>query len=566
MSINSPLIATFDVHQSNDRLKRVRGLGRAKFEVIPEDCAVEHDIDDVICAMDVCAVTAQVQGCDALCIVVVEELRCNGIVEPELTLGELRMSTTKVKVKLAIVEEVDGKLRYGGRCEAGTTITVDGTAVLPLDHSLHGDSGMAYDLEQLRALANDQSKNGVGNRRFQKPEQHAVLVHDGSRGRIEAQAAEGRVTCRRCPFTCDVKHMRQHVGGHLRRGDIFVNAAGSSASSGGGSSASSGGARAPNGTTTAPEYCGFCAGVMTPGCCKTFASNLGKEATSKFTSTCSMFPGDQTRYKNARTSSQTSPCTNVPELCKEGVCTSSGVQMWAYNIAVHYETNHPDLAITELISSAMLRLSGRRGSADQVRTNVAAVKEITARAAFDSHPAARQIINRITDEHYDVVDYITENDKAKKPRESALAATATAIANGVLQRANHAAADTDADGDSATQTRPSVLHSTRPPDARRVHPNLAPSAGGSIDPRSRSTTTASAADLRSTATAEGDGAALDDGAAARADGADGTVAMAVDGTVAMAVAAPEEPVLGVGRRKCKRPRHHDDPPREDDRT
>ena len=244
---------------------------------------------------------------------------------------------------------------------------------------------------------------------------------------------------------------------------------------------------------------------------------------------------------------------------KEGVCASSGIQMWAYNIAVHYETNHPDLAITELISSAMARLSGRRGSVDQARTNVAAVKEITARAAFDSHPAARQIINRITDEHYDAVDYITENDKAKKPRESVLAATATAIANGVLQRANHAAADTDADGDSATQTRPSVLHSTHPPDARRMHPNLAASAGGSIDPRSRSTTTASAADLlRSTATAEGDGAALDDGAAARADGA--------DGTVAMAVAAPEEPVLGVGRRKRQRPRHHDDPPREDDRT
>ena len=79
------------------------------------------------------------------------------------------MSTTRVKVKLSIVEEVDRKLRCGGRCEAGTTITVDGTAaVLPLDHSLHGDSGMAYELEQLRALANDRSKNGVGNRRFQK--------------------------------------------------------------------------------------------------------------------------------------------------------------------------------------------------------------------------------------------------------------------------------------------------------------------------------------------------------------------------------------------------------------
>ena len=311
--------------QSNDRLKRVRGIGRAaRLGVIPEDSAIEHDIDDIICTMDVCAVTAHVQGCDALCIVVVEELRCNGIVESELTLAELRMSTTTAKVKLAMVEEADGKLRYGGRCEAGTTITVDGTAVLPVDHSHHDESGVAYDLEQLRALANDESKSGVGKRRFQKPEQHAVLVHEGSRGRVEAQAAEGRANCRRCAFSCDVKHMRQHVGGHLRRGGIISSSDGAS-----------GGARASSVVTTAaPEYCGFCCGVITPSGCKTFASNLDKAATSKFSSTCPMFPSEQIRYENARKWSKTSPCTNVPELCEENVCRSS--VLWRADVGLQH--------------------------------------------------------------------------------------------------------------------------------------------------------------------------------------------------------------------------------------
>jgi hypothetical protein len=197
--------------------------------------------------------------------------------------------------------------------------------------------------------------------------------------------------------------------------------------------------------------------------------------------------------------------------------------MWAYNIAVHYEANHPDLAVTELITSAIALLSGQRGSDDQASANITAVKEITARTTFDSHPLARLITNRIAVEHYDVVDYITDNEaKGKKPNESVLATTATTFVAGALQRANAVAgaavagADADADRGSAMGTAAGGAcvfpHSTHPPGARLVHPNLAPSARGDIVPRS----TAAGATTEGDGTARDDG--RDDGAAARDEG------------------------------------------------
>ena len=102
---------------SNDRLKRVRGIGRARCgprSIAEADESGEADMDGVVCLIDIVAVVAAVGDCEAVCLAIVEELRLGTSVESELTLSELRQSGTKVTVRLAVVAEVGGALHVSG--------------------------------------------------------------------------------------------------------------------------------------------------------------------------------------------------------------------------------------------------------------------------------------------------------------------------------------------------------------------------------------------------------------------------------------------------------------------
>ena len=67
-----------------------------------------------------------------------------------------------------------------------------------------------------------------------------------------------------------------------------------------------------------------------------------------------MFPGSHIRYGNAIKSNPTSsPCTNVPVLCKEGSCAERHTQFWMYNVAAHYKSAHSGLRVTATIVRAM---------------------------------------------------------------------------------------------------------------------------------------------------------------------------------------------------------------------
>jgi hypothetical protein len=232
-------------------------------------------MDEVVCPMDVVAITATVGNCEAVCLVVIEELRCGTVVESELTLMEMRQSSTKVKVRLALVSIGGGFLHLDGRCQAQASLVVDGLEIQPLNHSAQNGTGIMFDLGELKALAESKKAGSTGSRCFKGDPQHEALVLEGSRGRVEAMAAKLMQTCRFCPFSCLTVAMRQHSGGHILHG------------------ITEGGSGGGGGDRNCTSMCGFCGGVISEGRCSTTISNLEKAATSKFISNCPMYPGEQ---------------------------------------------------------------------------------------------------------------------------------------------------------------------------------------------------------------------------------------------------------------------------------
>ena len=157
--------------KSNDRLKRVRGIGRAKFtlETIAERADENgSDMDPVVQTLDVVAVTAKVDGdCEALCICQMEELRYDGKVEPELSITELRASSTKIKVRLANVNADGDALWFNGSTVPLSGLDVNGSDVQPLSFSASDPAkGVCFELSELAALVQQHSPGGTGTHRF----------------------------------------------------------------------------------------------------------------------------------------------------------------------------------------------------------------------------------------------------------------------------------------------------------------------------------------------------------------------------------------------------------------
>ena len=124
--------------KSNDRLKRVRGIGRAKMEPALEAIAEgsderDDDMEPVVQPLDVVIVTAKMEGdCESACICQIQELKHGGTIENDLTMTELRESSTKVAVRLAQVQEDGGALWYNGSVVSSMVLkNVDGSDVPP---------------------------------------------------------------------------------------------------------------------------------------------------------------------------------------------------------------------------------------------------------------------------------------------------------------------------------------------------------------------------------------------------------------------------------------------------
>ena len=130
----------------------------------------------------------------------------------------------------------------------------------------------------------------------------------------------------------------------------------------------------------------------------TTVSKAGKQAAKKFASNCPMFPGATTQCASAAKSSRASPCSNVPNLCDEGTCSSQKVQFWRYNIAAHYSGAHAGLCVTPMVVRALQMLA-----ADSSAKGVGAVAAAKSDPLFDSHLNARSTIRIVAAEFSAVV-------------------------------------------------------------------------------------------------------------------------------------------------------------------
>lgn len=218
--------------------------------------------------MDVVAITAHVGDCEAVCLVLIEELRHGTSIEAALTTTEMKQSSTKVKVRLAQVDITVDSVRLNGRCQAVPFLLIDGADIEPLTHSAEDSSGIMFDLGELKTLAGYKKAGSSGPLRFEGVPQHEALVLEGSRGIVEAAAAKLIHMCCLCPCSCPTVSMRQHAGGHILHGLTMIG-------------------------RDTKSLCGVCCGVLADGRCSTTVSKLAKAATSKFVSNCAMFPGDQ---------------------------------------------------------------------------------------------------------------------------------------------------------------------------------------------------------------------------------------------------------------------------------
>ena len=106
----------------------------------------------------------------ALCICQMEELRYDGKVEPELSITELRASSTKTKVRLANVNADGDALWFNGSTVPLSGLDVNGSDVQPLNFSASDPAkGVCFELSELAALVQQHAPGDTGTRRFSSP-------------------------------------------------------------------------------------------------------------------------------------------------------------------------------------------------------------------------------------------------------------------------------------------------------------------------------------------------------------------------------------------------------------
>ena len=108
---------------------------------------------------------------------------------------------------------------------------------------------------------------------------------------------------------------------------------------------------------TAPsEICGYCGVALEGDRCKVVLKS-DKQSNAKISGcSCPCFDSHH-NYKSPLSSSTKTPCTNVPVLCQEDPCKGLSTVFFRYNIASHFRSAHDNLDVTEIISTAMAKLT-----------------------------------------------------------------------------------------------------------------------------------------------------------------------------------------------------------------
>ena len=377
---------------SNDRLLRVRGVGRYKSEGSSALACDTEDMAACVLPGDVGLVTASVLGGGrAVCLVVAERLDLGGASGVEsVTLVQLAASTTYVRVKLAVVEARDGCLVYEGRVTSDSAQKVAGGDFTPIKPFDSDEKGLSYKLDELAAFVAQPERRATACK-FLAPTQHATLAIAGSKETPTCVA-----TCAVCDLEFkDPAKLRGHVVYHWYNGELGA------------------------GVASEVSFCGFCGAPMMGDSCATSVTNLDKaSSTTKLLSSCPAFPGPSMSYTSANKPTPLStPSTNLPVMCNERGCAAQRTTYWRFNVASHYAGAHSDLAVTERICSVVRHVQAMSKATDPLGERRAA--ENVLETIGEEHAVARDNLRRLMDERESVLSLdATESKKARKPAAS----------------------------------------------------------------------------------------------------------------------------------------------------
>lgn len=405
---------------SNDRLRRVRGMGKAPrmkpsgLSAIDEEDDEGGDedpdfpeYDSMTMLGDPVAMIVKCRCCDTLAFATIETIAINGSHEGSVSSVELQKTSTKVSVRLAIVDlKSPFYVITGVQVGQDSVVTISGSDVSPLSYTKVDKAGLYFSCEAVAELVLKPALVSVAAIQFPRSASmeplYESLVIEGSTGVGVDAALKTKFRCLR--GDCDTVlsmfgDFRTHNGGHYLNGDFG----------------------------TAPlEFCGYCGVALEGDRCKVVLKS-DKQSNAKISGcSCPCFDSNH-NYKSSLSSSMKTPCTNVPVLCQEYPCKGLSTVFFRYNIASHFRSAHAHLDVTEAISKAMAKLT-RPGPTSDISGELSLFDQ-------ETHKQAHEVVLAIHKERSSVV--------AKFESQRVRSAAAVALPTSTGARAAAAAAEGD---------------------------------------------------------------------------------------------------------------------------
>jgi hypothetical protein len=338
---------------SNDRLRRVRGMGKAPLKKPSGLSAIEEEdeedpdfpeYDSMTMIGDPVAIIVKCQCCDTLAFAYIETIAIDGKIEGSVSSMELQKTTTKVTVRLATVDlKSPFYVITGVKAGHDSVVTISVSDMSPLSYTKVDKAGLYFSCEAVAELVLKPALVSVAAVKFPRSASmeplFESLIIEGSTGVGVDAAPKTTFRCLRgdCGTVLSMfGDFRTHNGGHFLNGDFG----------------------------TAPsEFCGYCGVALEGDRCKVVIKS-DKQTNAKISGcSCPCFDSNH-NYKSSLSSSTKTPCTNVPVLCQESPCKGLSTVFFRYNVASHFRSAHAHLDVTEAISSAMAKLTTPGSTAD----------------------------------------------------------------------------------------------------------------------------------------------------------------------------------------------------------
>ena len=334
---------------SNDRLRRVRGMGKAPKKKPSGLSAIEEggeeggdedpdfpEYDSMMMLGDPVAIIVQCRSSDSLAFATVETILIDGSLESSVSLVGLQKTTTKVTVRLAtVILKSPFYVITGVEAGQDSVVTVSGNNVSPLSYTKVDKAGLYFACDVVDELVLKPVRVSGAAIKFSRSASmeplYAGLVIEGSTG-VGVCAAPKMLRCLRGDCGTLFRtfgDFRTHNGGHYLNGDFG----------------------------TAPsEICGYCGVALEGDRCRVVLKADNRGIAKIGGCSCPCFDSKHS-YKSSLSSTTKTPCTNVPVLCQEDPCKGLSTVFFRYNIAPHFRSAHDDLDVTEVISKAMAKLT-----------------------------------------------------------------------------------------------------------------------------------------------------------------------------------------------------------------